>query len=46
LVIPHFTFLNNKIQKILSKKYNSEKGMPERPKNNQKLVEEVKKYKY
>ena len=43
---PHIK--NNKIQKnsknILSKKYNSEK-MPERPKNAQKLIEDVQKYK-
>ena len=43
---PHIK--NNKIQKnsknILSKKYNSEK-MPERPKNVQKLIEDVQKYK-
>jgi hypothetical protein len=31
--------------KILSKKYYSEKRMPERSKNGQNLVEEVQKYK-
>jgi len=49
-VIPQFTFFlyskNTKIlSNILSKKYNSEKRMPERSENSQNLVEEVQKYK-
>jgi hypothetical protein len=45
-VIPQFTFfLYSKNTKILSKKYNSEKRMPERSENGQNLVEEVQKYK-
>ena len=45
-VIPQFTFFENtKKSKILSKKYNNEKRMPERSENGQNLVEEVQKYK-
>jgi hypothetical protein len=48
-VIPQFTFFSllKKYKKIknITKKYNSEKRMPERSENGQKLVEEVQKYK-
>jgi hypothetical protein len=37
--------IQKKIKKILSKNNSSEKRMPERPKNGQKLVEEVQNYK-
>jgi hypothetical protein len=41
----HIFSLFKKYKKQLSKKYNSEKRMPERLENGQKLVEEVQKYK-